>query len=203
VPVGPDNVVLTGLAARALAAEFIGWQCRLRQLAVREDGGRPSPGMRPRVTTLAGQELASGVATLITEREPENTTERLRYTYLQTHDPSERYERVIQFLQAGYFQEPQRFAEVLTALFGPDSEVAEQLAELRQCVLEFEQYRQGYRLPCKVTHLEAAHPRYQATLWHNRLFNPGLPPTVTVLAFMPDWRHASGWRRAGDDAVAQ
>ena len=28
---------------------FLDWQCRIRQVAMREEGGRPSPGMRPRV----------------------------------------------------------------------------------------------------------------------------------------------------------
>jgi hypothetical protein len=34
-----DNVVLTRAASEALCGEFIGWQCRLRQLAARESGG--------------------------------------------------------------------------------------------------------------------------------------------------------------------
>ena len=53
-----DNIVLTEPAARALHQQFLGWQCRVRQLAVREAGGRPSAGMRPRVTTTAGEEIS-------------------------------------------------------------------------------------------------------------------------------------------------
>ncbi len=34
---------------------FLAWQCRIRQMAMREQGGRPSPGMRPRVLTVAGR----------------------------------------------------------------------------------------------------------------------------------------------------
>ena len=56
----PDNVVLTKAAAAALRREFLGWQCRLRQMAARESGGRPSSGMRPRVTTREGHEIAPG-----------------------------------------------------------------------------------------------------------------------------------------------
>src|SRR5260370_13081708 len=70
----PDNIVLTRAAAQALRAEFIGWQCRLRQLAARQDGGRPSTGMRPRVTSPAGDEFAAAVVVLITETDPENST---------------------------------------------------------------------------------------------------------------------------------
>ena len=190
----PDNVVLTRAASQALRAEFIGWQCRLRQLAARQDGGRPSAGMRPRVATPAGDELANGVIVLISEADPENTTQQFRYQYLKTQDPNERYEKVIEFLQAGYFQQPARFSDVLTALFARGSEPAQRLLDLGRCVLEFDQYSQGYRIPCAVTRLPQANPRHQATYWHNRLFNDQLPASVEVLAFTPDWTHACGFR---------
>ena len=190
----PDNVVLTGPAAAALRAEFIGWQCRLRQLAARRDGGRPSAGICPRVTSLAGEELAAAVVMLISETTPEPSTQLFRYQYLQTQDPNERYDKVLETLQGSYFQEPARFADVLTALFGPRSALAARLLALGRCVLEFEQYTQVYRVPCAVTSLPAAHARYQATYWHNRLFNPGLPAVVEILAFTPDWAHAAGHR---------
>ena len=32
---------------------------------------------------------------------------------------------------------------------------------------------------------------FQNTYWHNRLFNPNLPAGVRILAFQPDWSHAS------------
>ena len=66
---GTNNVVLTRAAAEALCREFIGWQCRLRQLAAREDGGRPSTGMRPRVLAEDGREISPGMVALIVESE--------------------------------------------------------------------------------------------------------------------------------------
>jgi hypothetical protein len=190
----PDNVVLTRPAAEALRAEFIGWQCRLRQLAARQDGGRPSTGMRARIMTLAGEELAAGVVTLISELDPENSTRLFRYQYQKTQDPNERYDKVLEILQGSYFQQPARFADVLTALFGPGSALAGRLLGLGRCVLAFEQYTQAYRIPCAVARLPAANPRHQATYWHNRLFNPNLPARVEILAFTPDWAHAAGYR---------
>jgi len=190
----PDNVVLTRPAAAALRAEFIGWQCRLRQLAARQDGGRPSAGMRARVTTLAGEELAAGVVTLITEMDPEDSTKQFRDQYLRTQDPNERYDKVLEILQGAYFQEPARFADVLTALFEPGSALAARLLDAGRCVFVFEQYTQTYRIPCAVARLPAADPRHQATYWHNRLFNPSLPSGIEILAFTPDWAHASGCR---------
>jgi hypothetical protein len=190
----PNNVVLTRAAAQALRAEFIGWQCRLRQLAARQDGGRPSSGMRPRVTTVAGDELAAAVTVLISETEPDNTTQQFRYLVQKTQDPNERYDKVLEFLQGGYFQEPVRFSDVLTALFAQGSELAAGLHGDGRCVLQFEQYGQAYRIPCAVARLAPAHPRYEATYWHNRLFNEHLPPGAEVLAFTPDWAHATGTR---------
>jgi hypothetical protein len=194
MPRKPNNVVLTRAAADLLRAEFVGWQCRLRQLAARQDGGRPSSGMRPRITTIAGDEVAAAVVVLISEIEPENSTQQFRFQYLRTQDPNERYDKVLEFLQGPYFQQPAAFSDVLTALFAEGSAVATTLVEHRRCVMEFEQFSQSYRIPCSVTRLSPAHPRHQATYWHNRLFNEHLPTGVEVLAFTPDWAHAAGSR---------
>jgi hypothetical protein len=190
-----DNVVLTQPAAEALCREFIGWQCRLRQLAARQDGGRPSSGMCARAFDAAGRnELSPRIIMLIVESEPANSTELFRYEYSKTQDPNERCDRLVEILQGSYFQEPARFGDLMTALFGPRSNLAALLREERRCILEFEQYSQGYRVPCSVAQLAERSPYYQATYWHNRMFNPNLPAGVEVLSFRPDWRHAAGHR---------
>jgi len=194
VPKKIDNVVLTRAAAQALRAEFIGWQCRVRQLAARQDAGRPSTGMRPTAWTIEGDAIAQGIITLLIESEPAVSTQQFRYQYLKTQDPNERYDKMLEILQGAFFQEPSRFSDVMTALFGPDSAQATRLLEERRCVLEFEQYTQGYRVPCAVALLPATHPRHEATYWHNRMFNPNLPARVQVLSFTPDWPHAGSYR---------
>ena len=191
----PDNVVLNQQAAAALCREFLGWQCRIRQLVVRQEGGRPSAGMRPRVMSASGAELSAGIVTLIIETEPADSTELFRYQYLRTQDPNERYDTMLEILQGSYFQEPARFSDLITALFGPESTLAAQLLREGRCVLDFEQYTQGYRIPCAVTRLAESHSFHQATLWHNRMFNHHLPASVQILAFRPDWPHASAYRR--------
>ena len=45
-------------AAKQLREEFLAWQCRIRQIAMRQDGARPSPGMRPRLLDASGRELS-------------------------------------------------------------------------------------------------------------------------------------------------
>ncbi|HEX6091721.1 MAG TPA: hypothetical protein VFZ07_00120, partial [Dongiaceae bacterium] len=63
----PHNVVLTQQAAQLLRKEFIGWQCRLRQMAMRQGGGRPTSGMQPRVLSYGGEEIAPRVTVLLNE----------------------------------------------------------------------------------------------------------------------------------------
>ncbi len=191
----PDNVVLSKVAAAALRREFLGWQCRIRQLAAREDGARPSPGMCPRVIARGGEALSEGIVTLLIEAEPHDSTELFRYQYLRTQDPNERYDGMLGILQGSYFQDPDRFSDLMTALFGPDSPLVARLLEDRWCVLEFEQYTQCYRIPCAVARLAPSHPFHPATLWHNRMFNTQLPPAVAILSFRPDWPHAAAYRR--------
>jgi hypothetical protein len=191
----PDNVVLTQSESKALCREFIGWQCRLRQLAARQDGGRPSSGMRPRVIdVVGGDELSPGIVTLIVESEPQVSTELFRYEYLKTHDPNERFDKMLEILQSSHFQEPSRFSDLMTALFGPGSRLAAGLAAQGRCILEFGQFTQGYRIPCAVARLPAGHAFHQATYWHNRMFNPNVPAGVEILSFRPDWAHAARYR---------
>jgi hypothetical protein len=197
MPRPPDNVVLNRLAAAALCREFLGWQCRIRQLAARQEGGRPSAGMRPRVVGANGEALSDGIVTLVVESEPAESTQLFRYQYLRTQDPNERYDNMLEILQGSYFQDPARFSDLITALFGPESSLAAQLMRDGRCVLDFEQYTQGYRIPCTVTQLAESHAFHQATLWHNRMFNERLTPDVQILAFRPDWAHASSYRSEG------
>jgi len=190
----PHNVVLTEQAAAALRDEFLGWQCRIRQLSARQGGGRPTAGMRPRVLSPLGDEVSTGITLLIVEAEPADSTALFRHQFLKTNDPIERYEKILEILAAGYFQHPTRFSDVMTALFGADSAVAAGLLNHGGCILDFEQYAQAYRLPCRVAELATDDAFFQATYWHNRMFNPNMPPGVRILSFTPDWTHAAGWR---------
>jgi hypothetical protein len=192
------NVIQSPAAARALMAEFIGWQCRVRQLAARQAGGRPSAAMRPRAVTPEGHEIAPAITVLIVETDPQDSTSLFRHQYLKTQDPNERYDKILEILQASYFQQPSLFSDVMAALFGPGSEVAARLMVHGRCILEFEEYAQGYRIPCAVSALGEDDALYQATYWHNRLFNPNQPEALRILSFTPDWSHAIGFRPGAD-----
>ena len=154
---------------------------------MRQDGGRPSAGMRPRVLATTGREIAAALTVLIIPQEPRENTEFFRFQVQRTLDAREIYERGLAHLQAEYYQRPKEFSDRLTAALPPESTVAAALLVEGSCILEFDQFRQFYRLPCAVFELEQGEPARDATLWHNRLFNPALPEGTKVLAFQPDW----------------
>ncbi|MFQ5785852.1 MAG: hypothetical protein ACE5H8_13670 [Alphaproteobacteria bacterium] len=175
-----------------LRDHFLGWQCRLRQHAMRRFGGRPSPGMRPRVMREHGGEIAPAMTVLLVERDPAESVGLFRHVVRKTHDPERRYRDALRMLSSAYFQQPRSFSDVMTALFSRESAVADTLVSEGRCRLEFEQYGQRYRVPCTVAELASGDPSFEATYWHNHMFNPAMPGAMRVLAFTPDWRRAAG-----------
>ena len=105
----------------------------------------------------------------------------------RTHDPAERREAALKFLAERYYQASREFSDTLTAGFPPDSATAAKLLADRECLLDFEQFSQRYRLHCTVRRLSPNNPLREATFWHNLLFNPRLSADCTILGFEPDW----------------
>ncbi len=178
-------------AEARLRDHFLGWQCRIRLEAMRRYGGRPTPGMRPRVLRAGGGEVAPAVTVLLIEKEPTQSTALFRHIVCKTHDPGRRYDDAVKALSAAHFQRPETFSDVMTALFPVESATAKTLANEGRCVLAFDQFGQGYRIECAVNALDPGNPAYQATCWHNAMFNAAMPGAVRVLAFTPDWRRAT------------
>jgi len=172
-------------AKLALMHHFVGWQCRLRQLAAREGDGRPSEGMRPELD-VGGRRL--GRITVVLNRLPEHSLlPELRFTVQRTREPLERWEAAMRLFQGSYFQVPRQFTDELTATFAAAAPAAEAALAEGGCVLRFAQFGQRYALPCAVRRLSREDPLLEATWWHNALFNPRLPPDLQILAFQPDW----------------
>ncbi len=181
--------------AQSLKDQFLAWQCRIRQIAMREDGGRPSPGMRPRLLDARGKEMAKVLTVLIVPRDPSESTDFFRFQAMKTADPRDLYERALAYLQADYFQKPEAFSEELLAVLPEGSDFAAALVAAGSCVLEFEQFSQAYRLPSSVRELRRNDPAREAAIWHNCVFNPALPETVHVVALKPDWASAKALSR--------
>ena len=70
-----------------LRVHFLGWQCRIRQIAMRKDEGRPSPGMRPRVLAGDGREVSAAMTVLLVPSAPEESPGFFRFQAQKTRDP--------------------------------------------------------------------------------------------------------------------
>ena len=158
---------------------------------MREEGGSPSPGVRPRVLDISGREISPALTMIMIPKEPEESTAFFRYQVMKTPDPRAVYERALPFLQADYFQDPEAFRDRLVCVLSAGAALAVSLRAEGECILAFEQGRQRYRLPCKVREMKPGSPAREAAIWHNRLFNPALPDAVHVLEFKPDWTSAT------------
>ena len=114
----------TWLSPKKIRDRFLAWQCRIRQVAMREDGGRPSSGMRPRVLDSSGRELSAAITTLLIPKEPEESTAFFRHQVMRTPDPRDTYERALTFLQADYFQDPVAFGDRMVSVFSAGAALA-------------------------------------------------------------------------------
>ena len=173
-----------------LKTQFLAWQCRLRQMAARQHGGKPSPGMCPRVLDRSGEVILPAMTILILPADPHESTAYFKFQVQKTLDPRKVYESALNYLQGDYFSVAAEFSDEMTALFQPNSKVAAELVKLGQCLLEFEQHGQVWRMTCMVRRLPARSPAREASLWHNRAFNRNIPGDAPVIGFTPDWRSA-------------
>lgn len=172
-------------AEELLRTHFLGWQCRIRQQAVRIEEGRPSHGMQPLV--ILEDKVVANLTVLINKKELTELVTEFCYMYKKNDDPALRRKEILKVLVAGYFQQPEDFSDRLTALLSPNSSVASRILEARRIVLNFNQENQQFNIPCLVQELNSEELEYQATFWHNSIFNANLPPDIRILAFEPDW----------------
>ena len=52
-------------AAQGLRDAFLRWQCRVRQMAMRDNAGRPGEGMIPELTLAGDREPMGGIVTVL------------------------------------------------------------------------------------------------------------------------------------------
>lgn len=166
---------------------FMTWQCRIRQIAMREDEGRPSQGMRPRVLDSKGHELSPGIVVLLVRENPTESTSFLKFQVEKYNDPQDIYKKALIFLQATHYQRSIEFSDEMTAIFSADSAFVKQLLIEEKCMLSFEQFNQSYLISCRTRLLQSNEDAHQASLWHNRVFNPYLGDDVAIIGFQPDW----------------
>ena len=173
-----------------LRSHFLGWQCRLRQHCMRQDGGRPSTGMRPRVSSQAGNVLAAGITTIMVPADTREPLAFFRFQVQRTNDPRQAYEAGLRYLQSTYYQVPDDFSDELAAVFPQGSALGKRLLAENELILDFDQAMQTYRMLARVRRLQARGADRELILWHNRLFNPEVPTAALVLGLQPQWDSA-------------
>ncbi|MGI9513362.1 MAG: hypothetical protein ACR2OL_10710 [Anderseniella sp.] len=170
-----------------LRNHFLTWQCRIRQIAMREQEGRPSQGMRPRVLDANGGQLSAGIIVLLVREEPFESTEFLKFQVQKYNDPQDVYKKALIFLQSTHYHRAAEFSDEMTGLFSKGSEMVEHMLSDGKVTLEFSQFSQNHNIPCRVRPLAPDDAAYQATLWHNRVFNPNIGSEIEIVGFQPDW----------------
>lgn len=170
---------------------FLRWQCRVRQIAMRDNAGRPDDSFMPDIFLNGEEEVYGSVITLLNKAPAHSLTAEMKFMAEKTHDPAQRREQAMTFLSSTYYQKHREFSDILTATFQPDSAGAKEIRAAKSCVLKFAAYGQTFDLSCKVWRLAGHNPLFAATIAHNRLFNPTLHPDTIVLGFEPNWDASS------------
>jgi len=170
-----------------LRQTFMKWQCRVRQLNMREGEGRPDDATMPAVYLNGADEALGHIITVMNKAPSYSVTPEFQHMAKKTHDPAQRRSDAMKFLSSTYYQKANEFSDVLTATFPPKSDGALKIRRAETCRLVFEAYSQRFDLACKVWKLAQHNSLYQATMAHNSLFNPAIPPGTVVLGFEPDW----------------
>lgn len=171
----------------ALKRQFLKWQCLTRQMMMRDNQGRPDDAITPGLILAGETEPMGHIITIMNKSPGFSLTPEMRHMALKTLDPAQRRDQALQFFGETFYQKHQQFSDILTATFPPKSPGAARIRAAQTCKLIFEAYNQKFTLECKVWKLAAHNPLNEATLAHNRLFNPALPAETEVLGFEPDW----------------
>lgn len=170
---------------------------------MREREGRPDEGIMPAVFLRDDGFPLGHIITVLNKAPGHSVTPELNHLNAKTHDPAQRRDLAIRFLGSAYFQKAHEFSDILTATFPPGSPGAGTIRSAEHVRLVFDAYAQRFDIICRVWKLAPRNPLHQATIAHNRLFNPGLPGKTEVLGFEPDWRRSTGDPMPGAIGTAQ
>ena len=174
-----------------LRKAFLKWQCRVRQMMMRDNEGRPDDSITPALFLPGQDEPLGHIITLLNKSPGYSVTPEMLHMAKKTNDPAQRRDQAIRFFSATYYQKAAEFTDILTATFPPGSPGAAAIREANTVRLRFDAYGQVFDLVCRVWVLAPNNPLNAATMAHNRLFNPALPHETIVLGFEPDWDASS------------
>jgi len=181
----------TSYSDAPLRKAFMHWQCRVRQMSMRDQEGRPDDAITPALYLPGDEEPLGHIITLINKSPGYSVTPELLHMARKTNDPAQRRDQAIRFFSATYYQKAAEFSDILTATFPPGSPGAAKIRDAGEVRLVFEAFAQRFDLTCKVWRLAEHNPLHQSTIAHNQLFNPALPAETEVLGFEPNWSRSS------------
>jgi hypothetical protein len=168
-----------------LYQKFIAWQCRVRKQSMRELGGKRTDGMSAGVYSVKGGEEQTRLNFLLNKEDGEFLTSDFRHIVRKSQDPADRVKNGLKILSEWHYQHDSDFSRQLTALFYLDSDVADALAMAGECHLKFAQDSIEHAFDFDVFELDEEDSAYQATYWHNHVFNASMPGKVRVFGFNP------------------
>jgi hypothetical protein len=87
-----------------LRSAFMKWQCRVRQLAMRENEGRPDDAIMPAVYLADDDEPLGHIITLMNKAPGYSVTAELEHMAKKSHDPAQVRDQAIRFLSATHYQ---------------------------------------------------------------------------------------------------
>jgi hypothetical protein len=166
---------------------FLRWQCRVRMMSMRENMGKPDDPIMPSLTLQGDTEPMGHVITVMSKLPQYGKTPEMQHMVKRTFDPAQRRTKALEFFSETYYQKSKEFSDILTSSFPVNSQGAKAIRDAEKCKLKFEAYSQVFELECKVWTLAKTNALYQATWWHNHLFNPDMQDDAVILGFEPDW----------------
>ena len=115
------------------------------------------------------------ITVLMIKQYSEEYTAQFRYMVQKTNDPAERYQNAMQMLSSAYYQRAKEFSDEMTALFAIDSPTAARLinhGRARNWIFLSTTRATELHLQGEKNLANRTRDGYQATFWHNHLFNP-------------------------------
>ena len=98
-------------SASPLRLAFLKWQCRVRQLSMRDNAGRPDDAIMPDVYLPGEDEALGAVITLINKAPGYSLVAEMTHMAAKTNDPAQRRDQAIRFFSATYYQKAKEFSE--------------------------------------------------------------------------------------------
>jgi hypothetical protein len=174
-------------SGESLRTDFLFWQCKIRQLVMREKQGRPIDVLMPELSIKNNEKSLAKIIVILSKFQMYSKIPEIRHIVQSSNDPKVRLEKGIGLLSEKYYSNYTEFSDILTASFASNSNIVHFICEQKVCNLKFEGFGKRYMLCCKTSLLSQDDYFYQATWWHNKIFNSALSSNIEIVSFEPNW----------------